>query len=65
MDDELHCDLLSVFHNISTNCSNDIEVAQGLLNLLTRGASQPTQRFDTVHVGRSPLTVLLVLRPHS
>ena len=28
MDGELQCDLLSIFHNISTNCSNDIEVAR-------------------------------------
>jgi hypothetical protein len=28
MDGELQCDLLSIFHNISTNRSNDIEVAQ-------------------------------------
>jgi hypothetical protein len=28
MDGELRCDLLSIFHNISTNCSNDIEVAR-------------------------------------
>ena len=28
MDDALQCDLLSTFHNITTNCSNDIEVAR-------------------------------------
>ena len=28
MDDQLQCDLLSIFHNITTNCSNDIEVAR-------------------------------------
>ena len=28
MDGELQCDLLSIFHNISTNRSNDIEVAR-------------------------------------
>ena len=28
MDDELQCDLLSIFHNITTNCSNDIGVAR-------------------------------------
>ena len=28
MDDALQCDLLSTFHKITTNCSNDIEVAR-------------------------------------
>ena len=28
MDGELQCDLLSIFHNISTNCSNNIEIAR-------------------------------------
>ena len=28
MDGEPQCDLLSIFHNITTNCSNDIEVAR-------------------------------------
>jgi hypothetical protein len=27
LDEFTQCDLLSVFHNITTNCSNDIEVA--------------------------------------
>ena len=25
MDDGLQCDLLSIFHNITTNCSNDTD----------------------------------------
>jgi hypothetical protein len=28
MDDALQCDVLSIFHNTTTNCSNDIEVAR-------------------------------------
>ena len=28
MDDTLQCDLISIFQNITTNCSNDIEVAR-------------------------------------
>ena len=28
MDDQLQCDLLSIFHNTTTNCSNGIEVAR-------------------------------------
>ena len=34
MDGELRCDLLSIFHNISTNCSNDIEVARDECKLI-------------------------------